>query len=664
MATAIHPDAVEPEIHALQSDAPGVHAIGLAAGISAFALSACGGGETDEPIHRLMNSPKTRREDLLRVRQTVKTPGILQPRSAQKPTADELMDWAQQNFPDWFPGSPSTLTSGTLSYRAYSNGNYLGVLVEEVLLLGPATNDVVTSAGQLADYASAVFGDTQPLSAAAAARFLALAAFGGTPAEVANLQNQGIHAWLDDQFSRPLSTSHWDWMVANGYAITDNRNSFQGVDNTLWRKLMESPDVLRQRVVLALSELFVISMSGLPIAWRGMAVAAYVDVLETHAFGNYRSLLEAVTLSVGMGSYLNMRGNQKADGKGREPDENYAREVMQLFTIGLVQLQADGTPKTANGQPLETYTPDDIRGLARVFTGWDNDRASNDRPDHAGRPMVFTASRHSPEAKSFLGVNLPPGTDGIGELKVALDTLAGHPNVGPFVGRQLIQRLVTSHPTPAYVGRVAAVFADNGQGVRGDLKAVVRAILTDSEALTPTTAPGGGKLREPVVRLVQWARTFAATSPTGRWNVGDTSSPSTRLGQSPLRAPSVFNFFRPGYIPPGTAMGQAGQSAPEFQITNESTVVGYVNWMQSVVPNGVGEVKSTYADWLPLATDAAALVDALNTVLAAGQLGTASRNTVVAAVAAMPQSTDALRLRRVHAAVWLVLSAPEYLVLK
>ncbi len=503
-----------------------------------------------------------------------------------------------------------------------------------------------------------------PLSAAAAARFLAQAAFGGTPAEVAALQSQGIEAWLNDQFNRPRSTSHWDWMVANGYAITDNRNSFQGVDNTLWRKLMESPDVLRQRVVLALSELFVISMAGLPIAWRGMAVAAYVDVLETHAFGNYRSLLEAVTLSVGMGSYLNMRGNQKADGKGREPDENYAREVMQLFTIGLVQLQPDGTPKTANGQPLETYTPDDIRGLARVFTGWDNDRPSNDRPDHAARPMVFTASRHSPEAKSFLGVNLPAGTDGPAELKVALDTLAGHPNVGPFVGRQLIQRLVTSNPSAAYVGRVAAAFANNGQGVRGDLQAVVRAILTDPEALSPSTAPGGGKLREPVVRLVQWARTFSATSPTGRWNVGDTSSPSTRLGQSPLRSPSVFNFFRPGYVPPGTAMGQAGQVAPEFQITNESSVVGYVNWMQSVVPNGVGEVKSTYADWLPLATDAAGLVDGLNTVLAAGQLGTASRNTVVAAVSAMPQGTDSQRLRRVHAAVWLVLAAPEYLVLK
>lgn len=503
-----------------------------------------------------------------------------------------------------------------------------------------------------------------PQTATEAARFLAQASFGGTAAEVVAVQSLGFDGWLNAQFALRRDQSHWDWMVANGYAVVGNTNSFSGVDNTLWRKLMSSPDVLRQRVTLALSEIFVISMEGLPVNWRGMVAANYMDTLEAHAFGNYRQLLEAVTLSVGMGVYLNMRGNQKADGKGREPDENYAREVMQLFTVGVTQLNPDGTPKTVNGVPLDTYTPDDIRGLARVFTGWDYDRFDRNVPDHAARPMVFTASRHSPEAKSFLGVNLPAGTDGVAELKSALDTLTNHPNVGPFIGKQLIQRLVTSNPSPAYVARVAAVFANNGQGVRGDMQATLRAVLLDTEARTPNTSPAWGKLREPMVRLIQWARTFGATSPLGMWNVGNTGSASTRLGQSPLRSPSVFNFFRPGYVPPNTSLGSAGLLAPEFQITNESTVVGYANWMRSVVDAGVGEVKADYSPWLSLATDPAALFDQLNLLLAAGQLTAATRTTVVTAVTAMAVTSDTNKRNRVMATVWLILCSPEYIAQK
>ncbi len=505
---------------------------------------------------------------------------------------------------------------------------------------------------------------SQSISANDAARFLGQAAFGGTAADVTAVQRLGFDGWLAAQFALPRGQSHWDWLVANGYAVVANTFNFSGVDNTLWRKLMSSPDVLRQRVALALSEIFVISMDGLPVNWRGMVAASYMDTLEAHAFGNYRQLLEAVTLSVGMGVYLNMRGNQKADGKGREPDENYAREVMQLFTIGLYKLNADGTQQTVNGVPQDTYTQDDIKGLARVFTGWDYDRYNASVPDHAARPMAFVASRHSPETKSFLGVNLPAGTDGVGELRVALDTLANHPNVGPFIGKQLIQRLVTSNPSAAYVGRVAAVFANNGQGVRGDLAAVVRAVLLDVEARTPSTQPGGGKLREPMVRLVQWARTFSAASPLGQWNVGNMSSASTRLGQSPLRSPSVFNFFRPGYVPPGTTLGTAALTAPEFQLTNESTVVGYANWMQTVVGSGVGEVKGDYTPWASLATSPTALFDELNTLLAAGQLGVASRATITSAVGSMASATDANKLNRVYATVWLIMCSPEYLVQK
>ena len=329
-----------------------------------------------------------------------------------------------------------------------------------------------------------------------ASRFLSQAAFGATEADIAQVQSMGYEAWIEEQFDLPTAQSHWDWMIANGYGRLEFKNSQAGVDATLWRKLMSSPDPLRQRVALALSEIFVISMAGLPVQWPGLAVAAYMDMLEAHAFGNVRSLLESVTLSCGMGVYLNMRGNQKEDAAtGRQPDENYAREVMQLFTIGLYELNADGTPKIVNGAPVETYDQAAVTGLAKVFTGWDFDTPVADQPDHLRRPMAFNSARHSTSAKSFLGVDLPAGgTDGEEELKTALDTLFNHPNGGPFIGRQLIQRLVTSNPSPAYVGRVAAAYADNGRGVRGDLKAVLKAVLLDDEARTRTAC---ARLREP-----------------------------------------------------------------------------------------------------------------------------------------------------------------------
>jgi uncharacterized protein (DUF1800 family) len=501
------------------------------------------------------------------------------------------------------------------------------------------------------------------LSATQASRFLSQAAFGATETDIAHVQSVGYEAWIEEQLIAPTAQSHWDWMIANGYGRLEFKNSQAGVDATLWRKLMSSPDPLRQRVALALSEIFVISMAGLPVQWPGLAVAAYMDMLEAHAFGNVRSLLGSVTMCCGMGVYLNMRGNQKEDhATGRQPDENYAREVMQLFTIGLYELNADGTLRMVNGAPVETYDQAAVTGLAKVFTGWDFDTPVADQPDHLRRPMAFNSARHSTSAKSFLGVDLPAGsTDGAGELKTALDTLFNHRNGGPFIGRQLIQRLVTSNPSPAYVGRVAAAYADNGRGVRGDLKAVLKAVLLDDEARNATSV---ARLREPICRMIQWARSFGASSPKGLWDIGDTSEPATRLGQSPLRSPSVFNFFRPGYVPPNTRIGQQELVAPEFQIANESTLVGYANWMQSVIQNGRGDVKADYSGFTADASDAAALFDRINLVLAAGQLSTLTRSIVVNAVSTIGASTDLGRLRRVQATTLLVMTAPEYLIAK
>jgi uncharacterized protein (DUF1800 family) len=501
---------------------------------------------------------------------------------------------------------------------------------------------------------------------AEAARFLAQAGFAALPADIATVKANGYAAWLDAQFALPVAEGHFDWMVARGYAVEGNRNSFAGLDNTLWRKFMSAPDTLRQRVVLALSEIFVISMTGLPVQWRGLMGAAYVDLLEQHAFGQYRALLEAVTLSPGMGVYLNMRGNQKEDTRtGRVPDENYAREVMQLFTIGLVQLNADGSAKLgSDGKPLESYTQAQITELARVFTGWDYDGASSSDPAYVKKPMVNNPARFSTGAKRVLDVDIPSTADGAAAMKTALDTLANHANVGPFLGRQLIQRLVTSHPSAAYVGRVAAVWADNGAGVRGDLKAVIRAVLLDSEARSVPTGPSGGKLREPVQRLVQWARSFGAASPTGVWNIGDTTNPATRLGQSPLRSPSVFNFFRPGYVPPGSTLGTNAVTAPEFQLCNESTVAGYLNYLQTAIASGIGEVKASYTAELALATDAPALVANLALRLGGGGISAETQAAIATAIATISASTDTGKLNRVQAAILMLMACPDYLVQK
>ena len=504
-------------------------------------------------------------------------------------------------------------------------------------------------------------------TAVEAARFLGQASMGATDATISRVQAVGYSAWLDEQMAQPRSQSHYDWMVERGYVDVNNINGFLGTENTLWRKLLSSPDTLRQRVTWALNEIFVISMAGLPVNWRAFLAAAYMDVLETSAFSTYRELLQAVTLSPGMGLYLNMRGNQGEDTRtGRVPDENYAREVLQLFSIGLTELAVDGSPR--NGSATDTYGADTIAGLAKVFTGWDFDGYNRTEPGYAPRPMVFSATRHSGSEKRFLGTTVAAGTPGATALQTALDTIANHANVGPFIGRQLIQRLVTSQPSAAYVGRVAAVFNNNGSGLRGDLKAVIKAVLLDVDARRAPPAANSatdstrGKLREPVLRFAQWSRSFGLASPTGSWNVGNLSDPATRLGQSPLRSPSVFNFFRPGYVPPNSALGTAGINAPEFQITNESTVVGWANFAQTFVVSGVGETRPDYTAEIALAADAPALVARVALLLAPGALGSDTLTTISTAVATISAATDTGKRNRVYAAVHLVLCAPEYLV--
>lgn len=510
-----------------------------------------------------------------------------------------------------------------------------------------------------------------PDSDAEAARFLQQAQFSSGETDIAALRAKGYARWLEEQMSAPSYTSGWDWLVRGGYQKVDIRfNNY--ADRMMWNQLIAAPDAVRKRVALAWSEILVVSSNGIDGYWPSFAMAAYWDLLNRHAFGNYRELLEAITLNPAMGAYLNTLGNRKANSAGRVPDENYAREVMQLFTIGLYELNADGTLR--GGRATETYGAADVSNLACIFTGYELDKNGTEHttnPAPYRKPMRFNAARHASDSVSFLGQSVPAG-DGPARLRQALDILFNHPNVGPFIGHQLIQRLVTSDPSPAYVGRVAAAFNDNGAGVRGDLRAVTRAVLLDPEAREDPARKDAawGKLREPMIRFVQWARSFGARSSDGQWILWDLSDPANALGQSPLRSPSVFNFFRPGYVPPGTALASRGQPAPEFQLTNETSVAGYLNYMQGVIAWGAyGSSTSklwveTYTREMALVNDAAALVDRLNLLLAAGQLSPATVATIRDALAAINPNSDWARKQRVWSAIALVMACPEYLVQK
>lgn len=477
----------------------------------------------------------------------------------------------------------------------------------------------------------------KPQTDGEAARFVLHTGIAASTAEVAAVRSEGYAPWLERHMAAgPVSGVAW--LAARGYTQVDTNRWFdrsEPGDYMIWQQLMGGGPAARTRAALALSEFFVVSLDGIDFRWKSQGMARYWDILAENAFGNFRTLLEQVTLNPAMGRWLNTLGNRRADTSGRVPDENYAREVMQLFTIGLHQLNPDGTPKAgSNGQPVETYSNTDVQELAKVFTGYDfdwtgttkipdpaNPAATIDSVDYALKPMTADSTKwrnpratgyHAPEAKSFLGANIPAGTSAVDSLGMALDTLFNHPNVGPFFARQMIQRLVTSNPAPGYVQRVAAVFADNGRGVRGDLGAVFRAIWLDDEALAAAnvTSNSFGKLREPILRLAQWARSFGASSKSGNWTVGSTADPANRLAQSPLRAASVFNFFRPGYVPANSNTAANTMVAPELQLVNESTAPAYVNFMQRVIAGQEGatnDLATPYTDEVAMAHDSARL---------------------------------------------------------
>ena len=550
-------------------------------------------------------------------------------------------------------------------------------------------------------------GDANPLPASRseAARFLTQASFGPTDADVDRVMALGYSGWIDEQFTKPQVSHRATWDALDAVVKTANAANSIGQDGVLhsfWKQAIAGDDQLRQRVAFALSQIMVISMQDATVGDNPRAVAAWLDMLGEQGLGNYRTLLESVSRHPMMGTYLTHLRNRKADPRtGRVPDENYAREVMQLFSIGLYELNADGSVRTSGSTPLETYTPNDIGGLAKVFTGWswacpdwpDNNCFNNGSlngvsdPDRSFKAMLGYPQFHSTEEKAFLGTTIAvQGTaDPQASLTTAMNTLFNHPNVGPFIGRQLIQRLVTSNPSPAYVAAVSAAFANNGSGVRGDMKAVLKAVLLHPEARTVSST--SGKVREPVLKLSAFMRAFGTTSDTGDYKVGNTDNPGTQLAQTPMRAPSVFNFYRPGFVLPGSQAAAASLVAPELQLAQETTAAGYVNYMRDNVANGVGQTNGTvngvvlnrrdlrpnYSAEIALADQPAALVGRMSDKLLYGSMPDALKTLIQGAVEsiAIPAATgsnqaaiDTAKRNRVNAAVFLTVVSPEYQVQK
>jgi uncharacterized protein (DUF1800 family) len=505
----------------------------------------------------------------------------------------------------------------------------------------------------------------------AASKLLERTSFGPDLELIEQVARDGGDAWLDAQFAMPASR-HLPiverYLDEHGFDITADPPPGTYRRFAWWERTLTAPDQLRQRVAYALTQIFVVSDNVDAIAINPLALASYYDMLLEHAFGNFRDLLRAVTLHPVMGEYLSHVNNARSDPAAMTfPDENYAREIMQLFSIGLYELNPDGSPVLdANGDRIPTYDNGDIREFARIFTGLSYGPARPGGPSFFGNeepvlhvPMRMFEAYHEPGEKRLLnGVVVPAGQSGLADIDAAIDNLFEHPNVGPFIGRLLIQRLVTSNPSPAYVGRVADAFAGNAATPRGDMETVLRAVLTDPEAAS------GIRLREPFLRYVALNRGVGVVSDDGTYP-GFGYVAQFLLEQFPLSAPSVFNFYLPDYAPPGE-LRAASRVAPEFQITTQSTVVGMTNLLAYAIfsaqaidtPDTFADIRLDLTDWTALAADPVALVDRIDLVFAGGALDVTTRQVVLDAIEPLAGEP---RLRA-QLALYLALSAPAVAV--
>lgn len=554
------------------------------------------------------------------------------------------------------------------------------------------------------------------ITRAQTARFLTQATFGPKWSEINALAGTSASEWfvqqtkLDTNYALDIIQEYRDTYPADEGDVNDLIASAR--NSAWWRNAIEGKDQLRQRMAFALSQIIVVSDAPEAVETFPQAVGYVQDIFARHAFGNYRDILEEVTYSPMMGFYLTYLGNEKADPEsGRMPDENYARELMQLFTVGLVELEETGEPRLdLDGKPIELYSNTDITGLARVFTGLDFAEQQNTRdieevePNVWALPMRVDPARHSPEAKTFLGLTIPEGTSASESITRTLDHLMAHGNIGPFVGRQVIQRFTTSEPSPDYVKRVASAFnqgrftlpngTEVGTGVKGDLTATLAAVLFD-----PENRPGRamwradyGKVREPVIRLTNWARMFNASAQYPEYaaelfQLGEISA----LSQKPYGARSVFNFYRPGYVPPATLAGARDMTVPEMQLVNATSIPGYINvigeyifrlepdeeflqelqeeFNESDIDVDQAKAKTTmvpdYSSLHSIAMNNAALIDRLDDMLLYGTLSDTTKSNIEYALQHdfFEEFEDQEVVdEKVRYAVWLIMTSPDYLV--
>jgi uncharacterized protein (DUF1800 family) len=516
-----------------------------------------------------------------------------------------------------------------------------------------------------------------PMGQTAAARLLMQGTFGATLTTLQATSTQSYDAWFAAQAS-----------AAPGLYASKYTAAMGDWSPIWWDNVILGNDQLRQRMAFALSEILVISQAAGAIWGHNVGLVNYYDILVNNALGNYRTLLEQVTLAPAMGEFLsNDRNNKPNLATGVHADQNFAREVMQLFTVGLVKLNVDGTPMLGtDGNPIPTYVQADVENMANALTGWSFKSIDTSENGwlyafNETEPMAAYPLHHDTDAKTIIGgVVIPAGGTAASDLKIALDTLFNHPNAGPFLSRQLIQRLVTSNPSPAYVGRVAAVFNNDGTGVRGNLLALAKAILTDPEAVTPGDNTYG-KVREPMLRVTNLWRAFSGLNSQGHaTEFGIIDRAMDKFGEYPLYSPTVFNFFRPDFQPSG-ALTSANMVAPEIQITNEASLVTTANALQWVAYQYVDAAGNSHAGpnynlpvtpemvalhtaaWEPLAANAGNLVDQMGLVLMAGQMPAAMRSTLVGYVTGAASTTPTPTPGSTVAEVAeLIINSPQYAV--
>ncbi|PKH09370.1 DUF1800 family protein [Moritella sp. Urea-trap-13] len=592
-----------------------------------------------------------------------------------------------------------------MSKSLFVNGISCTLLACLNLTSAAASNSTVVT--QASSYTTALATNQAPSVTNAAVKLLYQGSFGPTPETLLSAQQVTRQQWIATQMQLapswhyPLTTQYCDGSITPTTNIVDGSDSANTskVENkkspnpraclkaqeSVWLEhALTAQDQLRQRVAFALSQILVVSSQEPPLAKYGDGLAWYYDLLVKHSFGNYRDLLQDVTLSPAMGVYLSMQGNRKANlNNNTFPDENYAREVMQLFSIGLYQLDISGQAiLDKQGNKLPSYQQADVENLARVFTGWDlveNKRYGNRRTGRYDTFMELSPKQHDYNEKELFGESIKAGMKADKELSASLDLLFNHPNVGPFISRQLIQRLVSSNPSPEYIKRIASIFNDNGEGVRGDLGAVVQAILLDDDAQGSITSPAL-KLKEPLLNYIGFLRAFSATPKSAHYQLRQLNG---TFGQGAMRSDSVFNFYQPDFTPNYSAneslnyLVDSGSNdsastvpasivpidqqmitvAPEAQIMVDPLLIKQLSLMFKQTMSNKTSFNLDFTEPLALADNSVDMLEYLDQLLLAGKMTAAFKTQLQSHLSNIKDQK-----RQLKEAIYLIVSSADYAV--